>query len=104
MKENFVSNLPERFTRNVTDLCGEPGKRWLSDLPLIIGEIEAKWSHRAGKHFPNLSYNYVSSCVLADKSEAVLKIALPLNNPEIHNEAEFLRLSNGNGAVRLLRF
>ncbi|MGI8468469.1 MAG: aminoglycoside phosphotransferase family protein, partial [Pyrinomonadaceae bacterium] len=32
----------------------------------------------------------------------VLKIALPLNNPEIFNEARFLRMANGDGAVKLL--
>ena len=104
MSENFIKELPKKFTRNVLDLCGEKGEQWLSDLPLIIGEIEEKWALKAKKHFPHLSYNYVAPCICADGSdEAVLKIALPLNNPEIFNEAEYLQAADGKGAVKLLK-
>ncbi|HMS38845.1 MAG TPA: aminoglycoside phosphotransferase family protein [Pyrinomonadaceae bacterium] len=54
------------------------------------------------KPFPNLSYNFVALCVCENGSEAVLKIALPLNNREIFNEASFLQLSDSKAAVKLL--
>jgi streptomycin 6-kinase len=101
MNGNFISQLPEKFTRNATDLCGESGEAWLNDLPRIVAEIETNWSLKAEKPFRNLSYNYVAPCIRADGGEAVLKIALPLNNPEIFNEARFLKLANGKGAVKL---
>lgn len=101
MSENFIARLPERFTRNALDLCGESGENWLKELPRIIEELEAKWSVRAEKPFENLSYNYVAPCV-CENGEAVLKIALPLNNPEIYNEAKFLQTADGKGAVKLL--
>ncbi len=102
MSKNFISNLPRRFAGNTLDLCGETGKRWLNDLPQIIEELAGNWSLKIEKPFPNLSYNFVAPCVRADGSGAVLKIALPLNNPGIYNEAAFLQLADGKGAVKLL--
>jgi streptomycin 6-kinase len=49
--------------------------------------------------FP-LSYNYVAPAVLADGSEAVLKLGVP--NPELTTEIEALRLYGGRGAARLI--
>ena len=103
MKENFIANLPEKFTRNTLGLCGKSGEQWLKNLPEIISEIEENWSLKTQRHFPNLSYNYVAPCVCDDGVDAVLKIALPLNNPEIYSEARFLQTANGIGAVRLLK-
>ncbi len=102
MNKNFILNLPERFAQNTLDLCGEKGESWLNELPKIIDELAANWSLKVEKPFPNLSYNFVAPCVCAD-GDAVLKIVLPLNNPEIFNEASFLQMADGNGAVRLLK-
>lgn len=102
--DNFINDLPEKFFRNTLDLCGSLGEKWLGDLPQIIEELSEKWSLKAGKPFENLSYNYVSNCICADNSEAVLKIALPLNNPEIFNEAKYLQIQSGKGAVKVLSF
>lgn len=71
MNENFTAELPEKFTRNALDLCGESGARWLNELLRITGEIEARWAVKAENPFPNLSYNYVASCVRADGSRKV---------------------------------
>ena len=103
MNANFIIELPEKFTRNTLNLCGESGEAWLNDLPRIIRELESVWSLKAESPFRNLSYNYVAPCVRADGGEAVLKIALPLNNPEIFNEAKFLQSADGSGAVKLLQ-
>ena len=104
MDKNFISNLPKIFAQNTQDLCGEVGERWLNDLPRIIEEISGNWSLEVNKSFSNLSYNYVAPCVRADGSEAVLKIALPLNNPEIFNESSFLQIADGKCAVKFLNF
>lgn len=101
MNENFKSNLAEKFVSNCTDACGEAGVKWLNELPQIVDEIAANWSLEVEEPFPNLSYNFVAPCVCAGGGEAVLKIALPLDNPEIFNEAGYLKLSGGGGAVRL---
>ncbi len=103
MSKNFISNLPKEFAQNTLDLCGEEGEQWLNSLPQTIKEIEGDWSLRAEKCYSNLSYNFVAPCACADGSEAVLKIGLPLDNPEISGEARFLQMANGNGAVKLLK-
>lgn len=102
MSEKFSKNLPERFTKNTLDACGEAGKKWLDDLPQTVQTLSENWLLTVEKPFPNLSYNFVAPCICKNKSEAVLKIALPLNNPEIFNEAEFLRMAGGKGTVKLL--
>lgn len=104
MDKEFRATLPRTFVENTTALCGEKGEEWLSDLPNIISEIEENWSIKAGKHFRNLSYNYVANASLADGKSAVLKIALPLNDVEIYGEAAYLKTLNGEGAVRLIEF
>jgi streptomycin 6-kinase len=102
MNENFTSGLAEKFIRNCLDSCGDDGRKWLEELPEIIDEIAVDWSLKVDKPFLNLSYNFVAPCVLMNESEAVLKIALPLENSEIFNEASFLQMASGKGAVKLL--
>lgn len=104
MSGNFLDNLPRRFTQNALGVCGSKGKEWLNDLPQIIEELSASWSLEVENSFPNLSYNYVAPCVCEGSIEAVLKIGLPEEKPEIFNEADFLRVSNGAGTVKFLMF
>jgi len=104
MSGNFLDNLPRRFMQNALGVCGSKGKEWLNDLPQIIEELSASWSLEVENSFPNLSYNYVAPCVCEGSIEAVLKIGLPEEKPEIFNEADFLRVSNGAGTVKFLKF
>ena len=104
MKGNFVKTLPEKFVGNTLDLCGASGELWLNDLPHIIKILSENWQIKVEKPFENLSYNFVAPCICADGSEAVVKIALPLNKPEIFNEAKYLQILGGKGAVKVLNF
>ena len=104
MNENFVKTLPVPFVRNTLDLCGDSGEKWLRVLPQIIAELSEKWEIRVENPFKNLSYNFAAPCIFSGGGEAVLKIALPLNNPEIFNEAAYLMIQNGKGAVKVLNF
>jgi streptomycin 6-kinase len=101
MNENLLQKLPRRFAKNVLDSCGTPGEEWLIELPRVLGELGEKWSLKIAPPFSNLSYNFVAPCVRADGSQAVLKIALPLDNPEIFHEATFLKALDGRGAVKI---
>ena len=96
--------LPQKFVENTISLCGGRGEKWLDNLPVIISGLEKSWLIKAGKHFRNLSYNYVANAELADGKTAVLKIGLPLTDVEIYGEAAYLTALNGQGAVRLLQF
>jgi streptomycin 6-kinase len=102
MNEYLIKKLPKQFTRNALDLCGAAGEKWLGELPRIIQELSKSWSLEVEPFYEILSYNFVAPCVAKD-GEAVLKIAPPLNNPEIFNEARYLQLADGKGAVNLLR-
>jgi streptomycin 6-kinase len=99
----LIKNIPSRFEQNTLDLCGELGEQWLNDLPQIVKELAENWSLKVEKSFQNLSYNFVAPCIYKG-GKAVLKIAMPLNNPEISGEERFLQMANGKGAVKLLKF
>ncbi|MEP6789327.1 MAG: aminoglycoside phosphotransferase family protein [Acidobacteriota bacterium] len=104
MNKEFRATLPQKFVENTISLCGERGEKWLDDLPSIISALEKSWSITAGKHFRNLSFNYVANALLADGSSAVLKIGLPLTDVEIFGEAGYLRTMDGQGAAKLFEF
>ncbi|MBA2621749.1 MAG: phosphotransferase [Acidobacteria bacterium] len=104
MKEKSIGRLPKEFRRNIFDLHVESGERWLADLPDLIAEISEKWSLAVGESFPDLSYNYVTPCICADGTNAVLKIGYNEKDSVISSEAKFLTLLDGKGAVKLLGF
>lgn len=99
----MFASLPEKFARIISEAHGVEGKRWLVRLPEIVERIENEWNLSVFAPFPNLSYHFVAPCVCAEGSEAVLKIGFPENDSPMFNEAEILRLYNGNGAVKFLR-
>lgn len=99
----MITDLPQKFVRLISKAHGTKGAKWLADLPMIISEIEEKWSLEVSKPFRNLSYNFVAPCVCENVGEAVLKIGFPEENPPVFGEAEMLKLYNGDGAARFLR-
>lgn len=103
MKEKHLSELPEDFKENIFGLHAEKGEQWLENLPRLVKEISESWSLVVAKPFLNLSYNFAAPCVCADGTKAVLKIGFAEENSIIHNEANFLKLLDGNGVVKLLR-
>src|SRR5207245_10525661 len=78
------------------------GERWLDRLPEFIRTLEGRWAITAGKHFPNIGYNYVAAAIRDDGTSAVFKIGLPLENVEINSEEKYLKTLGGRGAVKLL--
>src|SRR5580765_3702344 len=104
MQKEFSATLPQEFVDNTISLCGERGEKWLDDLPNIISALEKSWSITAGKHFRNLSFNYVANALLADGRSSVLKIGLPLDDPEIYGETAYLQTIDGQGTIKLIEF
>lgn len=102
MSENFTENLPAKFAKNVLDVCGEAGEKWLNELPQIIDELSGKWRLKINQPFANLSYNYVAPCQNFDGKEAVLKIALPIDIAETAGEVKYLEVQKGKGSVKVL--
>jgi streptomycin 6-kinase len=93
--------LPKTFVKNFTDLTGGEGKVWLEQLPNLISSLEQHWNIRVGKHFSNLSYNFVAPATRNDGTPAVLKIGFP-GELSVLLEANALRVYAGDGAVKLL--
>lgn len=95
-----MSQDSDSFRRNVIDVRGQAGVDWLNRLPEIIAECERLWSLRVMSPFANLSYAYVAPALLADGTEAVMKLRVP--DYGFLTETEALRLFDGNGTVGLL--
>ena len=89
-----------KFRRFISEVHGEEGEVWLSNLPNIISACEQEWSLQAMAPFENLSYNFIAPAVRADRSEVILKISIP--NTELAAEIEALRMFGGRGCVKLL--
>lgn len=96
--------LPISFVDVISTGYGRAGEGWLAGLPFLIANIEQDWRISVGEHYPNLSYHFVAPCICQDGTEAVLKIGFPEENREMDNEAGALRLVDGDGMVKLLRF
>jgi streptomycin 6-kinase len=89
-----------RLARNVVDVFGDVGARWLERLPTIIDACTRQWSLRISPPLNNLSFSYVAPALQGDGRQVVLKIGVP--NPELDSEIEALILYGGRGCVQLL--
>jgi len=100
--------------RNKAAAVGAPG--WIDDLPALVADIEREWSIRVGRPYQDATEAFVARATLADGSPAVLKLLIPRAGAagnkitaagnEITaagNEITVLRLTGGDGCVRLLR-
>lgn len=104
MKGKRLFRLSEKFRQNISGLYAEKGVQWLENLPFLVADISEKWTLAIENPFPDLSYNYVAPCVCVDGRKAVLKIGFTEKDSIVNGEAKFLKLLDGNGAVKLLRF
>lgn len=77
----------------------ETGAAWLAALPKLIAEIAEQWELRMGPPCPGASVSYVAEAE-RDDGPMILKLQWP--HREAVDEAEALKIWDGNGAVRLL--
>ncbi|MGI9644538.1 MAG: aminoglycoside phosphotransferase family protein [Ilumatobacteraceae bacterium] len=75
---------------------------WLSDLPDLVAALEREWSITVGEPYSGGTEAYVARVALADGTPAVLKLLVPHDRDSARNEIEVLRLTGGEGCVRLL--
>jgi streptomycin 6-kinase len=93
--------------RNKAAAVGAPG--WIDDLPPLVADIEREWSIRVGRPYQDATEAFVARATLADGSPAVLKLLIPRAGAAGNkitaagNEITVLRLTGGDGCVRLLR-
>jgi streptomycin 6-kinase len=80
---------------------GPERKAWMSGLPVLLRELETRWSLRVGEPFDHAgSCSWVAPATRANGELAVLKLAMP--HMEGQDEISGLGFWNGNGTVKLL--
>ena len=77
--------------------------RWLDDLPLLVASVEQEWGIAVGDAFTDATEAFVAEATRADGTAAVLKLVVPRGGDAARNEIAVLRLTGGEGCVRLLR-
>lgn len=92
--------IPEYFAVFIAGYFGERGAAWLTELPNLLATYACEWELDLLPPFAGLSFSYVAPVVCADGSAAVLKVGVP--EEEARTGIAFLRLCDGEGAVRLL--
>lgn len=82
---------------------GPAGHRWLRGLPELIHALEQEWGLTVGAVLHGGSAAYVAAATAADGTRAVLKLHMP-GYDSVANELRVLRIADGRGYVRLLRY
>jgi len=97
--------VPEAVRRKALAL-GPPGGRWLSRLGTVVAELERAWQFRVGPPLAGGSAAYVAAdAVMADGTDAVLKIGIPDGldgQGDFARELATLERAAGHGYVRVL--
>ena len=73
--------------------------RWLDELPALIADLEADWGITVGPPYPDATEAFVAEA----RPASVLKLMIPREGDHARNEITVLRLTGGDGCVRLLR-
>ncbi len=76
---------------------------WLDDLPLLVASLEREWGIAVGDAYRDSTEAFVAQATCANGMEAVLKLIVPRDGDAAENEIAVLRLTDGEGCVRLLR-
>jgi streptomycin 6-kinase len=93
--------VPSAFAAHLRQRLGGRGERWLQELPRLVDDLSREWAIAVGQPFA-LSFNFVARATLGTGEDAVLKIAPPWEDGEVHQEIFALALYDGRGACRLL--
>lgn len=86
--------------KNIKNVWGKIGQRWLNQLPSIIERLSDYWSLTNIKPVDNMSYNYVALATQKDNIPVVLKISC--DEQLIANEYKALKHFDGHGSVKVL--
>lgn len=85
--------------KNISNLYGEEGKRWLANLPLLTAQMEIAYGLSNLEPFNNLSYNYV---LFGFKALQPIVLKLGLDSDALKREAHALKAFKGCGVVKIL--
>lgn len=77
---------------------------WLDGLPALVGDLAQEWNITVGQSYDDATEALVAEAKLANGTPAVLKIVVPRGGNDARNEIVALRLTAGDGCVRLLAY
>ena len=77
--------------------------RWLHELPQLIASVEEDWGIEVGQAYRDSTEAFVARANCSDGTPAALKLIVPRDGGAAENEIAVLRLTRGEGCVRLLR-
>ncbi|HEU5382002.1 MAG TPA: aminoglycoside phosphotransferase family protein [Ktedonobacteraceae bacterium] len=93
--------IPADFARRMHEVHGqEKASAWLASLPAILARCAERWQLTIFPPFQNISFHYAAPARRADGTLVVIKASSPTG--EFAEEAEALRLFQGESTVRLL--
>lgn len=93
--------LPEYFKQHLITCHGQAeAEEWMERLPAILASCAQSWQLTIFPPFENLSFHYVAPAIRADGTSVVIRVDAPTG--EFAQEAEAMRLFNGEGIARLL--
>lgn len=92
--------IPSVVRRKVAALGADD---WLESLPALVATLEDEWAIEVGPAYTGGTEAFVAEAVMADGTEAVLKILIPRDGDVADHEITVLRLTAGDGCVALLR-
>ena len=95
-----VSQVPEVVRQKA---LGVGAASWLDDLPSLVASLEREWSIAVGDAYTDSTEAFVAKATCEDGTPAVLKLLVPRAADAAENEITVLRLTRGEGCVRLLR-
>lgn len=93
--------MNRRFVRNISQMRGEEGRKWMESIPELLRIHEKRWNIHIFPPF-NLTYNYVAPAEKKDGTPLVIKIGFK-GDKEFLSEIEALKQFGGNGSVKLLK-
>jgi streptomycin 6-kinase len=88
-----------KFQKNIINIYGNEGKKWLLHLPKLTMKLEEKYKLTNLKIIDNLSYNYVLSG-FQGLQPIVLKIGL--DRDSLKRERQALKAFSGFGVAKLI--
>jgi len=77
--------------------------RWIDELPELIATLEREWDITTGDAYTDGTEAHVLAATLADGTDAVLKLCVPMRGTAALDEITFYELGGGHGCATLLR-
>ena len=93
--------MNKNLSKNIVNLLGSVGQKWLDDLPIILDQLSSYWNLSYINPVYNMSYNYVAKSMQNGKN-IVIKISPKPSM--INDEIKALKHFEGNGFIKLLDF